>query len=72
MSLNSEGLLPCPFCNGKAKIEYFSSTSVECTTCAAAIDGAFSTPAEAIAAWNRRVTPTIDIPETDGGYPEVA
>lgn len=53
-------LLPCPHCGGSARAASLLETSagvVVCVACTAAVTG--WTEAEAVAAWNRRVSPTI-------------
>ena len=47
-------LLPCPFCNGKARFEEEDySVIIECVDCYFGIEY-FSTKEEAITSWNKR------------------
>ena len=63
-----QDLLPCPFCGGEASI--FPNFTikvafvVECDECKSA-SAYFKTAAEAIAAWNRRPTPSPARAEQD-------
>jgi len=58
-TVSDADLLPCPLCGGKARMEYYAGTAVECTVCLLHMDGLFSTPEIALAAWNRRATADV-------------
>ena len=62
----NQGLKPCPFCGGKAKVMNGPDDWVQCDRCGATT--AFSATVEsAIAKWNRRVKDCGDGGvETDG------
>lgn len=51
-------LKKCPFCGGKA-IKSNDKSYVECTKCGVKIDYFACGKGDAIAAWNRRVEPTL-------------
>ena len=65
MTETTEKLLPCPFCNGEAKVfnhhdfdknvQVFHNYFVACRQCCAQTDNDGETELSAIAAWNRRV-----------------
>ena len=60
-----EELRKCPFCGGEAHVHEHifhklpSTFGIECDVCGAMTNGFYSYRAEAIAAWNRRVTQNI-------------
>lgn len=60
-------LLPCPFCGGKAELNTWGNdrdgchvAKVICDSCSASADS-FETQDQAIAAWNRRASPSPDL-----------
>lgn len=50
-------LLPCPFCGGEAELRTNGMWRVVCPTCKSGV-GSHDLPQHAIAAWNRRATPS--------------
>ena len=60
-----EELKRCPFCGGEVHVHEHifhklpSTFGIECDVCGAMTNGFYSYRAEAIAAWNRRVTQNI-------------
>lgn len=78
--VSEENLRECPFCGGEATVHNYPNVTsgrdwfVHCKPCDMSLD-AFSTRAEAIAAWNRRTTPSLpprSSTETDKADPAPA
>jgi Lar family restriction alleviation protein len=56
----SSGLLPCPFCGGKAnvyenEVDFVTKWSVGCGDCNCNMDVCEDTPADAAVVWNTRI-----------------